>query len=380
MSIPGANILLKDAPMDVADSSVLTWKFTAMVMSVCALLLSPTLAFRMGADQGVFAYMGAELLEGRWPYISTWESDFPGLIFLQALEIALFGKSIVMFRLFDFIFQLGNCYLIYRIACRVSSRAAGYLAAATFCLIYQGYGPWNTAQREGVGIFFILLGFWLYLTADRRPAVLTAISIGLGLGIAVTIKPTLLALATFYAPLLLDVNRKSWKRVLPALAGLVAPIVIILALYWVKGGLVQLYEACIAYQSIYSMRLRGDAPLFTYWLSKLQRLGGHSVGIAIVFIPFLFWGPARRERLMLFLGYIGSVLAVFVQGTFAGYHYLPGLAVGSILIGSMFSQATGVVLRKSSLRIGRTAIPSQVSDRPIGDFGRTTFLSAKRAD
>lgn len=63
MSIPGANILLKDAPMDVADSSVLTWKFTAMVMSVCALLLSPTLAFRMGADQGVFAYMGAELLE-----------------------------------------------------------------------------------------------------------------------------------------------------------------------------------------------------------------------------------------------------------------------------------------------------------------------------
>ena len=170
--------VLKNTQSDIADSSALNWKFTAIVMSICALLLSPTLSFRMGVDQGVFAYMGAELLEGRWPYISTWESDFPGLVFLQALEIALFGKSIVMFRLFDFIFQLGNCYLIYRIACRVSSRAAGYLAAATLCLLYQGYGPWNTAQREGFAIFFILLGFWLYLTAERRPAVLTAIGIG----------------------------------------------------------------------------------------------------------------------------------------------------------------------------------------------------------
>ena len=175
-----------------------------------------------------------------------------------------------------------------------------------------------------------------------------------------TIKPTLLALATFYAPLLLDVNRKSWKLVLPALAGLVAPTVIIVALYWVKGGLVQLYEACVAYQSIYTMRLRGDAPLFTYWLSKLQRLGGHSVGIAIAAIPFLFWGPVRRERFMLFLAYLGSIFAVFVQGTFAGYHYLPGLAVGSILIGSMFSQVAAVVSPKTSLHIGRISIPAQL--------------------
>src|SRR5215467_5207606 len=193
---------LRDAQTPTADSSAVNWQFTAMVMAVCALLLGPTLAYRMGVDQGVFAYMGAELLEGRWPYLHTWESDFPGLMFLQAIEIFFFGKSIAMFRLFDFIFQLGNSYLIYHIASRVGSRAGAYLAAAIFCLIYQGYGPWNTAQREGFGVFFILLGFCLYLTAARRHAVVTAISIGLGFGIAVTIKPTLLALAMLYVPLL----------------------------------------------------------------------------------------------------------------------------------------------------------------------------------
>ena len=330
------------------------------VMIVCTMLLAPTLAYRMGVDQGVFAYMGAEILEGRWPYLHTWESDFPGLMFLQAGEIFLFGKSIAMFRLFDLIVQLGNCYLIYRIASKVGSRAGAYLAAGIFCLIYQGYGPWNTAQREGFGIFFILLGFWLYLTAERRRAILTALIVGLGFGVAVTIKPTLLALAIFYVPLLLNVNRKSWKLILPAFAGLVAPSLIIVIVYWFKGGLLQLYEACIAYQSIYSMRLRGGDPLFVYWLSKVRRLGGHSIAIAIGSVPFLFWGPVRRERLMLFLGYLGSIFAVFVQGTFAGYHYLPGLAIGSILIGSAFSQVAAVVFRRSGLGIGGIRIPTRL--------------------
>jgi hypothetical protein len=34
---------------------------------------------------------------------------------------------------------------------------------------------------------------------------------------------------------------------------------------------------------------------------------------------------------------------VFVQGTFAGYHYLPGLAIGAIFVGSMFTIVTDVI-------------------------------------
>ena len=155
----------------------------------------------MGVDQGVFAYMGAALLDGKWPYLQTWESDFPGLVFLQAGEILAFGRSAVAFRIFDLLFQLGNAYFIFQIAARTGGRAAALIAAVLFCLIYQGYGPWNTAQREGFGLLFILAGYWLYFTAARRTPALTAALTGLGLGIAVTIKPTLLALSLFYLPL-----------------------------------------------------------------------------------------------------------------------------------------------------------------------------------
>jgi hypothetical protein len=337
------------------------WRWTALTLILCALILAPTLAYRMAVDQGVFAYIGAEILEGRWPYLDTWESDYPGLMFLQAAVIFLFGKSIFMFRFFDCLIQLGSAYLIYRIAYRVGSdRAAALLGAALFCLVYQGYGTWNTAQREGFGLFFILLGYWLYLTAERRSVLSTALGIGLGMGIAALIKPTLVALSAFYAPLLLQLrSRQAWKALLTALVGALTPTAAVLIFYWIHGGLYQMYEACVLYQSTYTARLRGDGAVWSYWLSKARRLGGHAIGLAILSAPFLLWGNFRRERLMLYLAYLGSVYAVFVQGTFAGYHYLPGLGVGSILAANMFSQTTAFAFGDRGLHAGSVRLAFQ---------------------
>ena len=334
---------------------------TAAVLAVCAVVLAPTLAFRMGVDQGVFAYMGAALLEGKWPYLQTWESDFPGLVFLQAGEILVFGRSGVAFRFFDLLVQLASAYLIFRMATRTGGRVAGLVAAVLFCLIYQGYGPWNTAQRDGFGLLFILAGFWLYFTAERRQPVLTAAFIGLGLGVAFLIKPTLLALSLLYAPLVKHLRSgRGLTLAATAAAALIAPAAVVIAAYWVAGGLTEMYEACVAYQSIYTARLRGTAPFWTIWLQRAGHLGLNAWVLLVAYVPFLFWRHDREARLMLWLGYVGSVYAVWVQGTFAGYHYLPGLAIGSILIGSMFSLVAGRMLNGMEIRLGRSRVSATV--------------------
>src|SRR5436190_17143753 len=122
------------AHVDVAVSALEPGlRFTALTLLVCAFILAPMIAYPMTADQGVFAYLGAQILKGHLPYVHTWESDFPGLMFLQAAEIFVFGKSVFMFRLFDCLVQLGSSYLIYRIALRVrTGRWAALLAAALF--------------------------------------------------------------------------------------------------------------------------------------------------------------------------------------------------------------------------------------------------------
>jgi hypothetical protein len=355
-------------------------------MVIGLVLLLPTLSYRMGVDQGSFAHIGSEILKGRWPYLDTWESDWPGMMFLQAGEILMFGRSIAMFRMFDLLVQLVSLYFIFRIAVRVGSGAGGLLAVAANCLVYQGYGPWNTAQREGFAVPFILWGFWLFFTAERRPAVHTALGIGLGLGLATTFKPTLLALAAFYLPLFPGLNRSNWRVAGLAVTGVLAPAAVFTVLYAWLGGLRQLFEATVSYQAVYTARLRGDRPLVAYWLGSFLKLGHQASGLAVGFLPFLLPTGQRRDRVMLYLAFLGSVLGVVVQGTFAGYHYIPGLAIGSILIGSAYAQVFVWLRRRwPALQAGRhdlgvavvivvAALPLYLHAAPLRSLTSLRFL------
>jgi hypothetical protein len=373
-----------EAPHPITD----TTRFTLLVLGVALVLLLPTLSFRVGVDQSVFLYIGSEILEGRWPYVATWEGDYPGMMFLQAGEIAVFGRSIAMFRVFDLLVQLVTVWLIYRITFRVSGRAGAVLAAGLYCLLYQSYGPWNTAQREGFATPFGLAGYWLYFTADRRKPVTTAFLIGLGLGIAVTFKPTMLALAWFYFPLLPQVRWSDAKLIGFGLAGLVLPSLAFVGFYAAIGKLTDLYQATIAYQPIYTARLRGDRPLLLHWLSSALKLGRQSVMVMLGYLPFLADPDRRRERLMLYCAYLGCIAMVVVQGTFAGYHYLPGMAVGSILIGTGFTTVVGWARRRwprlfpsgvrevalAALLVG-LLIPKYMSPRAVNKVVRLRFLN-----
>jgi hypothetical protein len=380
------------APLDRAADRA----SAAAALGVAAVCLLPTLSFRMGVDQGTFAYMSAELLEGRWPYIATWDHQAPGGMLLHAAQMFVLGKSIPMFRLADWLYQLVNVLLIYDITRRVADRAGACLAAGVYALVYQGYGPWNTAQREGFALLWILLAFRLFQTAARRAPGMTALAVGCCLGVAATIKPTLIAFGAMFLPLLLAGGpppaRERVRLVGLAAVGLLLPALPILLAYAARGEVHSLYDAVIVYnRDIYAHRLRGDDPRWTYWFGNLTRLGGHAVAIALAYPPFLLIGQARLDRLVLFTGYLCSIATVVVQGTFAGYHYLPGLGLGAILLGSMFSRAAALLAR--AVRPGRlrastpmlavtavllAAVPFYVHPQRVRDLVSGRFLERPR--
>ena len=321
-----------------------------LVLALAALLLAPTLGYRMGLDQGVFAYIGAELLEGNWPYLDTWDHAFPGLMYLNALEIAVFGRSIPAFRFADYLWQIVTALLIFAITRRIAGTPAAIVAVTIYCLSYQSYGTWNTAQREGFSNLFALGGYGLYLRFGGRRPVAVALAIGLGIGLAVTIKPTLLAFAALYTPLLLKLGRDAVKPIVAAAVGLVLPSAFFVGLYAALGGLQELWEATIAYQTeVYLDHNRGDMSQLQYWWHKLSSLGTTSKALAVGYLPFLFFGEHRLKRFGIYLGFLGGLFAVWLQGTFAGYHYLASMALGAVLTGSAIMMTLGVV----------------ISDRPI---------------
>jgi len=328
---------------DAVPAVTRSWTIAAALIGL--VLLLPTLAYRIGVDQSSFAYIGGQLLQGRWPYLGTWESDYPGMMFLHALEILVFGRSVAMFRVFDILTQLVVVLLIFRITARLGSRTGGLLGVVCYGLIYTGYGPWNTAQREGFAIPWVLWGYWLCLTSERRPPARTALGIGLGLGIAALFKPTLLALAAFYLPLLGPLG-PSLRLAGVGLGAAAAPAVLVVLLYAALGGLRELVEATWTYQAVYTARLRGGDSLLLHWARNTWRLGLQTKLLLVAGLPLLLRGPFSREHRMLYLGFLGAVLGVIVQGTFAGYHYLPGLAVGAVIVGILFSRVTGWIARR----------------------------------
>lgn len=313
-------------------------------LALAALLLAPVLTYRVGTDQGVFAYLGSELLHGRWLYLDTWESDYPGLMFIEAARIAWFGRSIAAFRAFDFLVQLASAGFLFAIARRLAGFAGGLLAVGVFALIYQGYGPWNTGQREGFGLCLALAGLWLTFAAGARAPRATAAGVGLSLGCAFLIKPTLLAFAALYLPLAFAAPRvalgRSLERVAIAAGAAALPTALTLAIYAQLGGLDELWEACVSFQPIYGSVLDRGEPLLALWARRFLSLGRNSLVLAGV--GPLLWLTSPRDRMaiaMLSLGYLGLEFAVFVQGTFAGYHYLPGLGLGAILLGVAFARS-----------------------------------------
>lgn len=335
--------------------------WTLAAAGLGALLLAPTLAYRLGLDQGVFAYIGGELLDGRWPYLATWDHAWPGMMYLNALEIGLLGRSIPAFRLFDLVWQIATLVLIHRIAWRLAGRAGALVALCLYALTYQGYGPWNTAQREGFATLFAMAGLALQLEWGERRPLAVAAAVGLGLGIAATFKPTLLAFAAIYAPLWLRPRRRAPALVAVAGVGVALPLAGFVALYAALGGLRELYEATVAYQTtVYVDHLRGDLSAAAWALERLRHLGLTTQALTLGYLPFLFFGPHRRERLAVYLGYLGCVFAVWLQGTFAGYHYLPALALGAVLSGSAFALALERVWPDRPLALGSRGVSRHV--------------------
>jgi hypothetical protein len=92
-----------------------------------------------------------------------------------------------------------------------------------------------------------------------------------------------------------------------AAAAGVAPLLAVALLYWVTGEWRAFYEACFAYQTVYTQRLGGAGSAWTRWLTNFGRLGGTTAALAVGYVPFLILPRARRARWMLYIGYIGSV-------------------------------------------------------------------------
>jgi 4-amino-4-deoxy-L-arabinose transferase-like glycosyltransferase len=221
-----------------------------------ALILSPSLHFGFGIDQGVFGYMAWLLLDGQWPYMASWDVNFPGIVFIHALVIFLGGPSMLAFRIFDVLIQLCNVTMIHTLTRRYAGPPAGLVAAIIYALLYISSDFWHTGQRDGYTITCLLLATMTYLRFSDKGRLLMLFFSGLSLGFAFLLRPNgILFLLVFIILLLSEGHRPRdiLKHCATIGIAFALPVVLVILTYALIGGLYNLWETLVLFNGkVYS--------------------------------------------------------------------------------------------------------------------------------
>lgn len=142
-------------------------------------------------DEGEYAYFGQLILNGGLPYRDAYNMKPPGIYYLHALVLWLFGQTITGVRLAVLTVALANVWLFYRCARSWFPRTAALSASAAFGLLCLNHRMLGFATKaEHYVLLFGLTGLLLGLAAQRRTSVSRWFLAGVACGVATTMKPT----------------------------------------------------------------------------------------------------------------------------------------------------------------------------------------------
>ena len=122
-------------------------------------------------DEGEYAYMAQQLLQGVLPYNESQSMKFPGIFFAYAGVLAIFGQTLVAIHLSLLFVNLATAFLVFLLGRSLLGLSAGIVAGISFCVLTLSpslQGVWANSEH------FVLLpaigGILLSRVAQEQPA------------------------------------------------------------------------------------------------------------------------------------------------------------------------------------------------------------------
>jgi hypothetical protein len=220
-----------------------------IAFAISLAILLPELVAPFNHDSELYQSIGWLFARfGRIPYLGSWDQNFPGIFYLHAGTIALFGSSPFAFRVVDILAHLISALLAASLVAKYRDRPTAIMAAALCSLDYMYGGYWLAGQRDGFGTLAILGAAAIYLTTRERRSSLWLIVSGLFAGIAVSFRPTFGFMAIALVVAILRYDERKWRRLLLyAVGAIVAWVLILLPYLGSSDALHEFYLAAIRF-------------------------------------------------------------------------------------------------------------------------------------
>jgi len=269
-------------------------------------------------DEGVYDYIGWNLIEGKTLYADLVDYKMPGIHYLYSLSFVLFGKEVTSPRILATLFSMGTAYILYRIGRRLYSAEVGIYSSAIYAMLQaapslEGMMP----NVEIFVIFFYSLSIYYFLKRGEKARYLM-IS-GFLAGLAILIKQPAVLVLPGYALCIgyeafagqKKMRRGAWQIAILALFA-AAPLLLAGAYLWSKGVLADAiyYTVVLALKYAANVRLFGGS--ITPYLLNLSQL---FLVWAFIAIGILTACRLRREQ-DLFLIITTSALLPILKYTY----------------------------------------------------------------
>ncbi|MBW2456813.1 MAG: hypothetical protein JRI68_20010 [Deltaproteobacteria bacterium] len=305
-----------------------------------ALLLVLIATFDYGRDQGIYAVVGREILDGGMPYRDAWDFKPPGIYIVYAAAHALSGGAPWGIRILEVAGAIATLWMLTQLSQRWWNQwQIGLWAGFVAVLVHAQLDFWHSAQPETFGGMLSVAGLWVGTDPRGKRHRWPLLVSGVLFGCAGLLKPPLAGggavLAVWFgwralrAPPAPGTARRRWPRLLrPAgwvLLGGTLPFALTLLWFWARGALPAMQETFLDFVPHYTALGWTDLHLGQLLGKALLEwaLAYSSVVTAGLALTVLLWRriPAREG-----LSLVGGVLAVqllgvALQGKFFPYHY-----------------------------------------------------------
>jgi hypothetical protein len=336
-----------------------TRKILAFRLIALLAVFAIVVLFPLNDDVAYWQSMSFDWLTyGRWPYIGSWDHNFPGILLVHIPAILLFGPADVGFRLFDVFIQLGFCIVLYRLWRLYLPERVSWIAVLFYAFYYARAAPEIAGQRDIYASLLVLASSYILLRTQAMLNMRTIAVAGLGVGIAVLIRPTY---GIYLLPLVLCIpSLRNVRSIVAIGVSSLIPLALSYAIYAMKpGGLDAYWTATVLFNRDLSIGI--TRPIGNFFRALVSpKLLVVPAGISILWI--LEKKFARRTAIdrvhlprritLLYISFVVLTIAlILVQHKYYTYHF----AMYGMLLTPLAAIGTERLLRYAPSRI---AIPA----------------------
>ena len=295
-------------------------------------------------DEGEYAYFGWQLMHGILPYVESNTMKLPGIHFVYATILTIFGQTHSSIHLALLFTNIATSFLMFLLGKHLYDESVGIFSGASFLVMtlspsVQGF--W--ANSEHFVIFFAIGGILLMMIAldneDKKYLFLS----GVLLGFAILIKQHAIFFCMFgvfyvtYRKNKVAVFADVLSKVGIFITGVLIPLVLVFVIYYAAGNLDEFWFWTFKYASEYASLISPDRAVGRFIRSFDPVLNSNFLILLLSLLGVISvgWNKTIRSKYVFSFGLLVFSFMAITPGFYFRPHYF-------ILVMPVFSLFAGI--------------------------------------